>query len=538
MRNFTQKIFTFFCFLMMVTGVSAQALDVTELTMVPLSKVNIEAQAYLSYSATQYSTRNGSSMCGVGEGEYPNMSGIAREITILAANVASFDLLVNNSTLGRLVEISINNSEYEQISHSGTACEVFSRNVDTNGNITLRIRGNNGSVYPLSITLHPAGDLPVSDDATLSVIKVDNNDISGFTPTQEAYEVELPYAFEGLPVVTAVTMNDKADALVTQIDAIPGSATIAVTAESGVTKSYSVHFTRASVATQSEIISFNIAGQKGATQINRETNIITVDMIEGTDLSVITPTIKVSPFATVDKVGPQDFTNAVVYTVTAEDGVSTTAYTVVLTSTPQAWLQVFPYTTDIPAEFEIPAWMSGSNNTLVFNGAYAGSDAGALGSDNNVLRVNANEIFTLHLAKCETIEVHLSATGGRTFNLLVDGEEKATTGSVLKDTKNVLEYTVGSSQPVVVGVQNIGTGGSTIGFIKITAPTETSIEHVAADKVVYSNGVIRNLQNIALSVYSVNGVRVATSTGDISMESIATGVYVVRGEGVSMKIIK
>ncbi|MBN1314356.1 MAG: putative Ig domain-containing protein [Anaerolineales bacterium] len=81
------------------------------------------------------------------------------------------------------------------------------------------------------------------------------------------------------------------------------------------------------------ILSFNIP--TGTTVINEAAKTITVTMPPGTDASGLVPTITVSPFATINPLSGvvQDFSSAVTYTVTAQDG-STQEYVVTVIVTP------------------------------------------------------------------------------------------------------------------------------------------------------------------------------------------------------------
>ena len=72
-----------------------------------------------------------------------------------------------------------------------------------------------------------------------------------------------------------------------------------------------------------EIKAFEIPGQAGATMINRENRMVEVPLEEDAELASLAPSrIELSNFATIQPgVGePQDFSDPVVYTVTAEDG--------------------------------------------------------------------------------------------------------------------------------------------------------------------------------------------------------------------------
>ncbi len=87
-------------------------------------------------------------------------------------------------------------------------------------------------------------------------------------------------------------------------------------------KIYAQNFVEETVSADNDIISFEITDQIAATEINTEDKSIFVLMLEGTDLSQLTPSITISENATIDPDSgtTQDFTQVFVYTVTAENG--------------------------------------------------------------------------------------------------------------------------------------------------------------------------------------------------------------------------
>ncbi len=105
-----------------------------------------------------------------------------------------------------------------------------------------------------------------------------------------------------------------------------------VTAEDGLTtKTWTVTVTVSSAAsTATEITSFTIPGAIGEIRIASGPDSVTVVMPYGTDLAALTPTIEVSAGAAINPLSGvvQDFTNPVVYTVTAQDGTTTKDWTV------------------------------------------------------------------------------------------------------------------------------------------------------------------------------------------------------------------
>ena len=87
-----------------------------------------------------------------------------------------------------------------------------------------------------------------SDDATLSVLLVNDTLLPGFDPGIMEYDVELPAGTEDVPVVEAAKTDEKATVVITPAEALPGSTTILVTAEDGqTTLTYTVNFSVAIV---------------------------------------------------------------------------------------------------------------------------------------------------------------------------------------------------------------------------------------------------------------------------------------------------
>ncbi len=141
----------------------------------------------------------------------------------------------------------------------------------------------------------------------------------------------------------------------------------------------------------------------------------------------------------------------------------------------------YPYTTDIPAAFAIPCWMD--SPTLLFNGAYDGSDVINLGSGADVLRIGANEKFDMYLADITNlgvITVNVSATGGRQYKLYINDVEKAHFqktggGNFNSDTKVVVTFDASElTGAAKISIENIGGGGATIGNINLAAKLKST----------------------------------------------------------------
>ena len=105
------------------------------------------------------------------------------------------------------------------------------------------ISGDPNTVYVDNVYFYDAG--VAGTDATLSDLKVDNVTIPGFSPAIFNY---LYQAGMRTPVVAATTNDPNATKVITQASAIPGTATVVVTAEDATTTlTYTVNFLQQTV---------------------------------------------------------------------------------------------------------------------------------------------------------------------------------------------------------------------------------------------------------------------------------------------------
>lgn len=94
-----------------------------------------------------------------------------------------------------------------------------------------------------------------------------------------------------------------------------------VTSESGISQEWTVTITRLEPSSLAEIVSFDFDG-KLSEQINSTRAIVNATISRSFDITSVRPTVEVSQFATVSPVSGAtvDFSNAVLYYITAEDG--------------------------------------------------------------------------------------------------------------------------------------------------------------------------------------------------------------------------
>ncbi len=153
--------------------------------------------------------------------------------------------------------------------------------------------------------------------------------------TAHTVEIEVAYGTDLTDLIPTIEVSEGAT-----IDPLSGVAqdfssdvTYTVTAEDGLTiQAWIVTVTEAP-STETDITAFSFAEQTGAATIDATAHTVEIEVVNGTDLTDLIPTIEVSEGATIDPLSgvAQDFSSDVTYTVTAEDGETTQVWTVTVT---------------------------------------------------------------------------------------------------------------------------------------------------------------------------------------------------------------
>lgn len=172
-----------------------------------------------------------------------------------------------------------------------------------------------------------------------------------------------------------------------------------VTAENGDVKQYTVNVGNRPVGTESKILSFSfeISGEVYNCNIDNTTKIISLETV-GLDLTSIVPDITISEYANISPIPalPQDFSETVIYEVTAENGTSTT-YEVQIDNRP----------------------ISTENKILTFSVEHGGQNYnGVIDEDNNIININFADIDISALTPQITISDY--ATISPNSNLIQD----------------------------------------------------------------------------------------------------------------------
>ena len=95
------------------------------------------------------------------------------------------------------------------------------------------------------VSLNYAGVITIAtDDTSLDDLTIDGSTVTGFTPSGATYDVELSHGTTDVPTVAATLYNTNGSSVITAATSLPGTTSIVITAEDGVTQStVSINFT-------------------------------------------------------------------------------------------------------------------------------------------------------------------------------------------------------------------------------------------------------------------------------------------------------
>jgi hypothetical protein len=182
---------------------------------------------------------------------------------------------------------------------------------------------NYSSVYTVNIS-----EIPPATDATLSALTVSNNSVPGFHPDTLCYTVVFPIGSTFQPNVDATPTDPNATVVINNTN-IPGTCTIEVTAEDGITtNTYCIVYEEEQQSSDAYLSDLLVDGTT-VPGFNSDTLDYYMEVPNGTAVVPTVAYVTADANATVNLVnGTIPFPTETTVTVTAQDGVTVIVYTV------------------------------------------------------------------------------------------------------------------------------------------------------------------------------------------------------------------
>ncbi|HOD88123.1 MAG TPA: GEVED domain-containing protein, partial [Bacteroidales bacterium] len=192
-------------------------------------------------------------------------------------------------------------------------------------------------------------DTGLSSEADILAYTIPNQvGLTSINSTNRTVALTVPYGTDLTALVATFTLSNGATAEVETVTQQSGvtpnnftnPVTYTVTAENGTTtKNWTVTVTEAPASDQADILSYVIPNQVGLTSINSTNKTVALTVPYGTDVTALVATFTLSNGATAEVetvtqqsgVTPNNFTNPVTYTVTAQNGTTTKDWIVTVT---------------------------------------------------------------------------------------------------------------------------------------------------------------------------------------------------------------
>ena len=259
---------------------------------------------------------------------------------------------------------------------SNTLVQTVS-NIPANSTSAVITGLSSNTNYTFTVTAIGDGDAYINSNEsakssairTLSTLKdIATFTIAGVTATVGTNTVTatVPYSTNLTSLTPVVTVSANATYSPLTAQNFSTDVVYTVTAEDGSTKDYTVTISKDAPSTATVLSSYTINGQVSSSISG--TNISVVMPYGTADVTALVPHFTLSTYATAspDSAIATDFTNPVVYTVTAEDGLTTQQYTVTVTNASQPSITPSSYSA---LTFNTAGWTASASQSITLNGA-------------------------------------------------------------------------------------------------------------------------------------------------------------------------
>jgi len=219
--------------------------------------------------------------------------------------------------------------------------------------------------YPVGVTpeigAYEVQNLTATDITTFTVTNIIPPAVINTTAHTVVAQVDFGTGLTTLSPVIGVSSGATIDPVSGTERDFTGALTYTVTAQDGVTDQiWTVTLTEVAPTTNTDILTYTFPEETETATIDNVAHTVAIEVTNGTDVTTSTPTITLYTDATIDPLSgvEDDFTSPVVYTVTAQDAVTTQEWTTTVTVAAGITLPVV--TTSLTSNTSISAIVAGN----------------------------------------------------------------------------------------------------------------------------------------------------------------------------------
>lgn len=187
------------------------------------------------------------------------------------------------------------------------------------------------------VTVTLDSEEPNTDTDMLTFVLAEQTSAATINTTDHTVIIEVAFGTDATALVPAFTLSEGAisDPESGEIVDFTDAVTFVVTAEDGTTTQnwlVTVNL-QEELLNSTDILTFVLAEQTGTATINTTNHTVEIEVVFGTDVTVLEPSFTLSEGASSNPASgtARNFTNSVTYTITAEDGTTSQAWEVTVT---------------------------------------------------------------------------------------------------------------------------------------------------------------------------------------------------------------
>ncbi|MEP2024747.1 MAG: T9SS type A sorting domain-containing protein [Reichenbachiella sp.] len=237
-------------------------------------------------------------------------------------------------------------------------------NYELKTSYTIRVSTDDGNGYTLEEELIISiNDVSESTDANiLTFVLAEETGDAVIDNENHTIAVEVAYGTDVTSLNPAITVSAGANISLSGAQDFTNAVTYTVTAEEPTVAVDWIVTVMEAASNETDILSFELADQTGSAIIDATNHTVSLEVVYGTDVTSLEPTVSLSTGASISPTGAQDFTETVSYTVTAENSSDTQVWLITVSIAPNSATDILEFSMAGQTD---PATLDQTNHTIM-----------------------------------------------------------------------------------------------------------------------------------------------------------------------------